>query len=106
MNWYKIVDRIVVFWLPILVLFVLCTSIVYARPVAKVQQDGITITLTDEPCKLPVVSNLPYRLTWEEGGKKFEGCFTVQQGIVVAYFSGDKTVVILPGHAFAPVTES
>lgn len=75
-----------------------------AKPVAQASQGGITITLHDDPCKSEAVSNLPYRITWTEKGKTFEGCFTVNQGIVVAYFTDDKTVAIMPGQVFSPVS--
>lgn len=70
-----------------------------AEPVAVVVNSGVTVTLTDEPCQIEAVKNLQYRATWVERGGSFEGCFTVQSGIVVLYWS-DKTVVILPGRAF------
>lgn len=107
MNWLIFKDRLTVFWFPFLVFLVLLVSWspLHAKRIAKATQGGVVITLTDEPCTLTVVSNLPYKILWEEKGKTFTGCFTVNQGIVVAYFSDDKTVAIMPGQVFAAVTE-
>jgi hypothetical protein len=79
---------------------------VEAKPVAIASRDGITITLYDEPCALKTVSNLPQRATWTEGGKRFEGCFTVRPdaGAVVAYFD-DGSVVMFPIRAFGAARE-
>lgn len=75
---------------------------VRATPLAAAQADGgATITLTDEPCAIAEVSNLPLRATWAQGGQVFEGCFSVHPaGIVILYFAGDKTVAIAPRSAF------
>lgn len=103
MNWYKLVDRIVTFWFPLLVLFVLCASIVYAKPVARLAQGDLVVTLYDEPCKMDV--QLQFRAVWKDKEKTYEGCWGVNQGIVVAMFS-DKSIAIFPGQAFQPLTES
>jgi hypothetical protein len=68
-----------------------------AAPVAAVTQDGITVTLYDEPCALTAVANLPYRATWWEARGNFEGCYDVRAhaGVAVIYFD-DRTVVVLP----------
>jgi hypothetical protein len=76
-----------------------------ADPIYRATADGIVITLTNEDCKLPAVSNLKKRATWTEKGKTFEGCWGGHPAfpIVMGYFA-DKTVVVLPVEAFAPVT--
>jgi hypothetical protein len=77
----------------------------YAAPVATATSEGAVITLFDEPCALTEVSNLPMRATWTDKGQTWEGCFSVHpQGIVILYFSGDKTVAIAPRSAFQRVT--
>lgn len=92
-------------YLPFLLLIpMLFLSRAYAKPIAQVTHGEVTIVLHDDQCKSDAVSNLPYRITWTEKGKTFEGCFTVNQGIVVAYFMGDKTVALMPGQVFQPVT--
>ena len=77
----------------------------HAIPVAEAAADGAKVTLTDEDCKLKdKVSNLPKRATWQERGKKFEGCYGVHPGgVVMAYFS-DGAVVIIPVQMFTAVS--
>ena len=75
-----------------------------AADVAKVSDSDVTITLTDEKCALSSVSNLPYRAYWDESGKHYEGCFAVRKIFVLLYFD-DKSVVVLPAHAFEPLKE-
>ena len=76
-----------------------------AAPIYRAEAEGVVITLYDEDCKLPEVSNLKKRATWKEKGKTYEGCAGQHPAypIVMAYFS-DKTVVVLPIDIFAPVT--
>lgn len=50
---------------------------------------------------MSAVTNLPYRATWDEGGRRHEGCYTVKDGLVLAYFD-DRTVAILPLSVFTP----
>lgn len=80
-----------------------------AEPMYSTEADGATVTLHSEPCQLTnVVTNLPRRATWSEKGKVFEGCWAARPdaGLVVLYFSGDKTVGIAPMQAFQRVTNS
>ena len=71
---------------------------------ASASHNGITIQLTDEPCKSQGVKNLPYRAVWKEGKGSFEGCYGVASGAVVMLYFEDKTVVVLPVQAFARTT--
>jgi hypothetical protein len=82
----------------------LYATTVKADPLFQATGDGARIVLTNEPCKLPEVTNLPYRATWEEKGKTFEGCYGARPdaGVVVAYFS-DKTAVAIPFQAFTKI---
>jgi hypothetical protein len=107
MNWERLLDRIGIFWFPFLVGLVLLVawSPLHAKGVAVLRDQGITVILTDEPCKLPGVSNLPYRLTWTDKDKTYEGCFSIHSGIVVTY-TDDKAVGLIPGQLFKPLTES
>lgn len=79
-------------------------SVAYASPVAVLDEKGVKVTLYDEPCKFTHVVSLPYRATWEQDGKKFEGCFNVHQqaGAVVAYFD-DKSIALMPTSLFRPM---
>lgn len=94
-----------VYWFPVLLLFMLYVSVAYSKPLAVAESGGIRITLFDEDCNTDVIKNLTYRITWTEKGETHEGCFSVHQGIVVAYFSSDRTVAIFPGSAFKQVTD-
>jgi len=75
-----------------------------AAVIAVAQRDGVIVSLTDEPCRLEVVKNLPGRALWVEAGKVHEGCFAVPGGgILVAYFE-DRTVVLFHLGSFAPAS--
>jgi len=84
---------------------VLYSGTANAAPRYVANVEGITITLYDEPCKLDAVANLPYRATWQEGGKTFEGCFLFFEhaGVIVGYFS-DKSVAPMPVQIFKPLS--
>ena len=101
----RFTDRLIKFWFPVLVLSVLAVSVAYAKSVAVMKERGITVLLTDEPCDMPEVSNLPYKLTWTQEGKTYKGCFSVHGGIVVTY-TEDKAVGLIPGQLFKPLTDS
>ena len=85
----------------LLVLFCLPAQ---AVPIFAADEGGVRIVLTDEPCQLKTVSNLPLRATWEEKGKVYEGCWAPRpdMGVVVGYFS-DLTAVALPIPMFKKV---
>jgi len=79
----------------------------HAAVVAVGESDGVKISLTNEPCKLEVVSNPPFRATWEEKGQKYEGCYGISPlRLVMAYFSTDRTVAVMPIQMFKPVTNT
>ena len=77
----------------------------FAEPLFRGEGQGVVITLFNEPCRLDAVTNLPYRITWEEKGKTVEGCFAPREdaGVVVGYFA-DKTVALMPVQMFVKVT--
>jgi hypothetical protein len=87
-----------------LALFV--ASFATAKPIATADQEGIRLVLTDEPCTLTAVKNLPFRATWVEKDKSYEGCYGSHPGagIVMAYFD-DKTVAIMPAQIFHKTTD-
>jgi len=76
----------------------------YAAPIAVANAPGVTVTLFDEKCKLPVVKNLPLRATWTQGGKTVEGCFGgfTEANAVGIYFE-DGTVAVIPAQAIKPL---
>ena len=76
-----------------------------AAPLVSASQDGKVVTLTDEPCTLPAVANLPYRVTWTEKGVITEGCYGIMGGQIVLGYFADRTVVALPLAMFRQVSE-
>lgn len=72
---------------------------VRAAPLAVAVDESVTVTLHDEPCALPAVSNLPHRATWVEKGATHEGCWGSNGQIVMAYFA-DRSVVAIPLRSF------
>lgn len=79
---------------------------VYAEPMAKLEQDGVAITVYTEDCQLKdAVGNLPKRATWVEGGKTYEGCVGYQPQLrVFMFYFEDKTVAAAPVAIFTKVT--
>ena len=77
-----------------------------ATPIAQFSASGISITLTDEDCRLKdTVTNLPKRAIWTENGKDVEGCFGVFQQIsMITFYFTDKTATTLPTQIFSRVT--
>lgn len=69
---------------------------------------GVVITIYDSPCRMEnPPSNAPYRATWEERGKVFEGCVAAQQTRptmfdFAAQFS-DRALSCMPAEAFEPL---
>lgn len=83
----------------ILFLLLVCAP-VYGEPKAVANgATGQSVTLHDEPCAVPVAKNLQFRAVWKDRDASYEGCFTIQNGIVVAYFD-DRTVVAIPAQYF------
>lgn len=76
----------------------------YAEPVMSVTDGGITVQLWTDRCSLSEIQNLPYKATWHENGKVFQGCWGPRPdaGVVIFYFE-DKTVGIAPIQAFEKV---
>ena len=69
----------------------------HADPRFQVVADGAKVVLHDDKCAVAEVTNLPYKATWEEKGKVFQGCWGARPdaGVVMFYFD-DKTVGIIP----------
>lgn len=78
---------------------VLFATIASASVIAMASDGGVVVSLTDEPCALPTVTNLPLRATWLEKGKVTEGCYGLANGIIMSYW-GDLTVTAVPVEAF------
>lgn len=75
-----------------------------AAPVALMSDGQVTITLTDEPCKLPAVSNLQHRATWVEKGKTYQGCWGISPFNLVMIYSDDRSVAVVPVSLFSRAT--
>lgn len=71
----------------------------HAATIAVAHVAGAAIALTDEPCQLAAVVNLPMRAIWTQNGRVHEGCFGAIGGVIAAYFD-DRTVAVMPGHIF------
>jgi hypothetical protein len=85
-------------WASVLIFLTCWPASVLAGPIFVADSQGIHLELFEEPCQLKeYVTNLPYRATWTEKGKTFEGCFVPYPnvGLVTAYFS-DRTVALIP----------
>lgn len=77
---------------------VFCAAKVYANPMFTAEgEGGAVVVLYDEPCRIKTLTNLPYRATWAEKGKTFEGCFVPrpEAGMVLFYFD-DGSVGYIP----------
>jgi hypothetical protein len=76
----------------------------HADPLFSATAEGVTITLTDEPCAVKEIANLPYRATWVEKDKTFQWCWGPYRelSIVLAYFD-DRTIAVIPVQAFVKV---
>jgi hypothetical protein len=68
-------------------------------PIAILVSEGTTIALSREPCAIAEIENLPYHASWREGDRSYAGCWGVQFGHVVVYWS-DRTVSSIPAQAF------
>ena len=82
-----------------LILWLLCIGTAYAEPIAVVAHGGVILTLTDEPCTLSAVVNLPRRAVWVEKGEPIEGCWGKRTDTIMFYFA-DRTVFDVPVRAF------
>jgi hypothetical protein len=86
-------------WLGVVCLIVLVglATNVHAGPRFSVVADGAKVVLHDDKCAVGAVKNLPYKATWEEKGKVYQGCWGArpEAGIVMFYFD-DKSVGMIP----------
>jgi len=81
-------------------------SFAHAGVVAVVEAVDGSVTLTNEPCELPAVANLPYMAIWKEGDKTYSGCweFNPEYGVVVSYFE-DRKFALIPQNLLRKPTE-
>ena len=84
-------------------LILMLANSVCAAPMFRATAEDVQITLHDEKCSLPSVSNLHMRAVWLEKGKAVEGCWGVSPfGFVMFYFA-DRTVAVVPQQQFHKV---
>jgi hypothetical protein len=83
-------------WAALVVTAIWATS-AYAEPRFQVVANGARVVLFDDKCAVSAVTNLPYKATWEEKGKVYQGCWGArpEAGIVMFYFD-DRSVGIIP----------
>ena len=75
----------------------------HAKPTHIAQDGPVTVTIHDDKCALSAVV-MPYRATWKEGDKTYEGCVGAHPaGLLIFYFS-DKSIVLLAPQAFQRVS--
>jgi len=84
-------------------LTMLAAAGVSAEPFAVLQNNKAVVTLHKEACALRDVSNLKHRATWEEDGKRYEGCFGVFFNQAIGFYFDDKQVAVIPVAAFVPI---
>ena len=90
----------------IVVLGLLVVGNAKAEPMFRADAGDAVVTVHTEPCAVKAVGNLPKRATWVEKGKTFEGCAGQHPmfPILIFYFEGDKSVVVVPIELFQKVT--
>ena len=80
-------------------------ELLVAMTVAVANSGGVEVRLTNEPCALSAVANMPHRAMWVEDGVTTEGCFTIQEGAVLAYWA-DRTITAFPIRVFRKARET
>ena len=77
----------------------LWSTLAQAVAIAVLHQGDLYLTLTDEPCALPAITNLPSKAIWVEKGVTIEGCYG-RRGDAVLFYFADRTVIDVPVRAF------
>ena len=88
------------------VLFLLAVfyaSVVLSSPYAVMNKGGVVITLNDDPCTLPFLTDSYKTAKWEQEGKVFNGCWTVNGLGIVLIWMNDKSMSGVPGYLFKRV---
>ena len=77
-----------------------------AEPMFRADAGDAVITVHSGPCTVAAVGNLPRKATWREKGKTYNGCAGQHPmfPILIFYFEGDKSVVVVPIELFQKVT--
>ena len=77
---------------------------VHAKNIGVASHEDVRVYLTDEPCEISVVINLPYKAVWKDTKGQHEGCWGPFGQNVGLYFE-DKTVAVIPVYHFKSVQE-
>lgn len=83
----------------LIVILMFVFSAAQAEPIAYATRDGITVTLHSEPCTVQGIKNLANRATWDENGKRTEGCAGMF-GPVVGFYFEDQTMAVVSVELF------
>jgi hypothetical protein len=88
-----------------MIVLLLRSGEVRAEPLFQASVGGVRVLLHNDKCAIEAVSNLPFRATWLEGEKVYEGCWGPRPDfkVVVLYFT-DKTIGLAPMSTFSKVT--
>jgi hypothetical protein len=69
---------------------------VFAKPLAVATKGKAVITLHSDPCAVKNIANLPFRATWIDGEKQYEGCWAATDYDVVVSYWSDNTIALIP----------
>lgn len=91
-------------WFWIAAFLVSLPTLALAEPIYALEDNGVRVVLTDEPCQKSEVANLQFKATWTERGQTYEGCWgpAFDRERINAWFS-DRTVVSFPPSMFKRV---
>lgn len=78
----------------------------FAKPVMRLTNGPVTITLYDDKKSCQQAMNLPRKAVWLENGKEVQGCWGLNPIGVVMFWFEDKTVASAPAQAFTEIIES
>lgn len=90
--------KILALWMA-LVCLLISPAPAEAGVIATARQNDVVILLTDEPCAVEAVGNLPWRVILQRQGSAVEGCYAINGPLVVGYFA-DRRVLLMWGAAF------
>ena len=77
----------------------------YAEVVAVARSDTVTLSLTDEACDVPHVTNLKLKAVWTDSKGDINGCWGSQiEGMLIVIYFDDGSVMGVPTRAFQKVT--
>ena len=77
----------------------------HAAVIGQAKIKDVVISITNEPCNMTDVVAMPYRATWLENGKTFEGCAAGHpSGLIILYFRQDKSIALVPAQLFEPLS--